>query len=325
MKISVIVPIYNVEKYLPRCIESIINQSYQELEIILVNDGSTDNGPQICDDYALRDPRIVVIHKKNEGLSEARNSGVKYATGKFITFVDSDDYISEVMCETLFGLMYKNNAEIVECKYKKIYEDKKNRFNESDLKFPNITIFNTKESLKTLMENSDKISQTVWGKLYKKDLISEILFPYGVINEDEYWTYQILGKSKKLVVTDEVLYFYVQREGSIMNKNYSLKRLDCIEALKERCEYMNKNYPELEELAVETYFGACFYHFQLLCKNNSVDSKREARKNILEKVRKLDKSILYKNKKFKYKVWNYLFIKSPYVICKTRNLLKIGV
>ena len=162
--ISVIVPIYNVEKYLDRCVDSIINQTYKNLEIILVDDGSPDNCPQMCDDYAKKDSRIKVVHKENGGLSDARNVGMEVATGEYVSFIDSDDYISLDFYETLLETIVDNDSDIVECGVVKFYEDNSFDKYSDDLK---VTNYDTVDGLEGLI-NENPFKQHVWNKLYNQ-------------------------------------------------------------------------------------------------------------------------------------------------------------
>ena len=217
--ISVIVPIYNVENYLVRCIESIINQTYSNLEIILVDDGSPDKCSIICDEYAKKDSRIKVIHKKNGGLSDARNAGLDIATGEYIGFVDSDDYIDKNMYKEMINELIEKNADIVSCAINNIYSDRTEIINIDE------EIYDAELALKNLILGKN-INQTVWNKLYKKEVIGNILFEKGKINEDEFWTYRILANSKKIITLNKPLYSYLHRASSIMGQGYSEKNLD---------------------------------------------------------------------------------------------------
>ena len=221
--ISVIVPIYNVEKYLTKCIESIINQTYKNLEIILVDDGSPDKSPIICDEYAKKDNRIKVIHKKNGGLSDARNYGMSLATGEYISFIDSDDYIDEEMYEKMIFELINNDSDIVSCAINNVYSDR------VESSYIEERVYDTELALKNLILGRD-LNQTVWNKLYKKDVINGILFEKGKINEDDFWTYQVFANSKKIITLNKPLYNYIHRESSIMGQGYSEKNLNGLEA-----------------------------------------------------------------------------------------------
>ena len=236
--LSIIVPIYNVEKQLNKCIESILNQTFTNYELILVDDGSPDKCGEICDEYEKKDKRVKVIHKKNGGLSDARNAGLNIATGKYIGFVDSDDIIHPQMYEKLYNCINKYNSDIVQCKFKKFkkiedIEKSLNRHNESVEEYTN------KEAIMDMIDNN-KINVNTWNKLYKRELFENERFPKGKIHEDEFLTYKLIYKSNKVAYINEELYYYYQNDNGIMNGSNLLKRLDRIEALEERSNFFLK-------------------------------------------------------------------------------------
>ena len=249
-KISVIVPIYNVEKYLNRCVNSIINQTYTNLEIILVDDGSPDNCPNLCDDWAKKDSRIKVIHKENGGLSDARNAGLNVCTGDYVTFVDSDDFVSEIIIESLFKNLKKYNAEISIC-CSQVFKEDDDIVLDNDYK-----IF---EILKeTAIENTYKTTNreflTAWGKLYKRELFAELRYKKGFLHEDEFIIHHLYHLSKKIVVTTQKLYYYFKNENSITGGGFKLKRIDILRALQDRSEFLKQNYLELYKESFATFF-----------------------------------------------------------------------
>lgn len=244
--ISIIVPIYNVEKYLSKCIDSIINQTYQNIEIILVDDGSPDNCSQICDDYAERDKRIVVVHKKNGGLSDARNYGLDVCKGEYITFIDSDDYVESNYIEVLYRLLKDTNSDISIVGTNSVYEDKAVNFECCD--YSNIKkVIYEKEAviIGTLNVN---ISQNAWGKLYKRYLFDEIRFPVGFLYEDLAIVFNILDITTRVVVSDARLYNYLVRNNSIMHSKFSMKQYCEVEIIDNSMDFMMENYPNLELL-----------------------------------------------------------------------------
>lgn len=232
--ISVVVPIYKVEDYLPKCVESICNQTYRNLEIILVDDGSPDCCGEICEKYAKEDTRIKVIHKKNGGLSDARNAGIEIATGSYIGFVDSDDYIHPQMYEILYNGIKKNNAQIAICQYQNVKEREVTSFHDKkNIKW--VTIANEQDKFRYALGESTMVCFTVaWNKLYKADLFNEIRYPFGKIHEDEFTTYKIIDLADRIVYTEEILYCYVHRQGSIMSKGFDKRSLDRLYAYQER-------------------------------------------------------------------------------------------
>ena len=248
--ISIIVPIYNVEKYLETCIESIIKQTYKKIEIILVNDGSTDNCLQICEKYAATDKRIKVINKENGGLSDARNKGIEKATGKYLIFIDSDDYIDVQMVEKLYTNLIENKADISICNHYYDYQNGNIKFK----KFPNKELISNKEKKFYNIYNDYSVSTiTAWGKIYKKEIFNNIKYPVGKIHEDEAIVLDILNIAKKISYFDEPLYYYVQRNNSITS-NFNIKRLDIISVHESRINKLKKkNNKELLYLEYKTY------------------------------------------------------------------------
>ena len=320
--ISIIVPVYNVEKYLDRCVNSIIKQTYQNLEIILVDDGSTDGSGEKCDEWSKKDSRIVVIHKNNGGLSDARNVGMSKSNGEYIGFVDSDDYVSANMYESLYSAIIKYDADIAECQWIKFEDESAIKDSESGSEVI-VDVYTAEEALSELILER-KIKQTVVNKLYQRNSI-QTCFPVGRINEDDYWTYQVFGMAKKIVLLHTVLYYYFQRSSSIMHVKYSPKRLDGVTARKERMEYMQLHYPNLFNIACLSFLWSCFYHYQVICRNDDVD--------IDFKFRKLLHTDYCDNyckeaialQPFKQRVWMRLFKSFPSFTCKIRNILKIGL
>lgn len=270
--ISVTVPIYNVEEYLNRCVESIVNQTYQNLEIILVDDGSPDHCPQMCDEWVEKDKRIKVIHKQNGGLSDARNAGLKIATGEYISFIDSDDYIASDFFATLLAVMEKENSDVVECSVVKFYEDERFEKYSDNLA---VTTSQTESALSGLIAENP-FHQHVWNKLYKVDCLKGILFPVGKLNEDEFWTYQVFGRAQKVSKINKTMYYYFQRSDSIMGENYSIRRLDALEGKLNRQKYIEKNYPNLVVQAKIDFYGSCMFAYQCVLKYLSGKEKREA-------------------------------------------------
>lgn len=319
-KISIIIPVYNVEKYLVACIESIIHQTYQNLEIILVNDGSTDNCPQICDDYAQKDERIKVIHKKNGGLSDARNAGYEAVTGEYIAFVDSDDLIAEDCYHTLLRISVEYNADIVECDFVKfVNQNELIDFDSTNL----VEEFDTEQGLEMLIK--EQLKQVVWNKLYKKRLVNKLLFEKGKIHEDEFWTYKVLANAKKIVKISQVLCFYRQQHESIMAEKYNLKRLQGLEAREERIDFIANKFPKLIPVAVQSFWYSALYNYQNIIKNSYLDSNCLYRKEILNKIKNRVRPTHYLCWKWKEKLWLRFFLISPAICSRFRNFLGIGI
>lgn len=318
-KISVIIPIYNVEKYLSACLESVIHQSYPHLEIILVNDGSTDSCPQICDEYATKDSRIKVIHQRNGGLSDARNSGLKIATGEFISFVDSDDLLSLDFCQRLSDALIESDADIVECDFVK-FENNLNFMVEGKNHFCILKKYDTATALALLMK--EELKQVVWNKIYKKEVLEGLMFPLNKTNEDEFWTYRVFGKAKKIVKIPEELYYYRQQVESIMGRSYSLSRLDGIQAMEERIFYMKSHFPNLENLAIRQFcFGVAFHYIEL-SKNEELDPNQKIRGVLFSKAKQYNKISVIKNWYWKDIVWYMLFIYFTGIYMKLRDYME---
>lgn len=319
-KISVIVPIYNVEKYLEKCIVSIVNQTYKNLEIILVDDESPDNCPEICDKWAEKDSRIKVIHKKNGGLSDARNAGLEVATGDLIGFVDSDDWISVYMYEMLKNALDSTGADVAECNSIMVYEgdvteDKKN----SDC---NVKSYTAVQSLK-LLATEKKFRHTAWNKLYRRSVIGDIRFEVGKIHEDVFWTYQIFGRSKNVTKVEDNLYYYLQRQNSIMGTAFSLKNLSGLEAKKRFYDYVSINFPEISaRVGFSLYFtGIYFGQRALMTKDKELIS--EAFNDILKLIKPV--KIKLSDIKPQNRVWYLISKVSLRLCCKLRNLFNIGM
>lgn len=321
--ISVIIPVYKVEKYFDKCIESVINQSYRNLEIILVDDGSPDNCPAMCDNWAKKDNRIKVIHKTNGGLSDARNAGMAVATGEFMGFVDSDDWISSDMYQQLHELLTADGSDIAACGVEMVWEDEipSYRLTKSGCRF-----LNQEEAMRAIIEES-WLKQPVWYKLYKTALVRDILFPVGKYHEDVFWSYQAVAKAEKVSVTDRVGYYYVQHNGSIMGESYSLKRLDAIEAKKNRILFIHERFPMLETLTQIDLLFSCMYHGQMAIKYLKNSERKQAFKLLKDTVLycPMPHGDEYRKKSIMQKIWMHLAKQNLFFTCWIRGSLGIGL
>lgn len=266
--ISVIVPVYNVEQYLERCVNSIRNQSYHNLEIILVDDGSTDRSSIMCDTYARDDFRIKVIHKANGGLSDARNAGLAIATGAYIGYVDSDDWIEPEMYRKLYEACMNNEAQVAVCRYAKVYRDETIRGGKHKL-----TVFDREGILEVyLADNSDYIVyNSVWSKLFAKEIVSGERFPVGQNSEDIMYTTKAFCKVQKAVYVDECLYNYVlDREGSIMNINRTERMFrDEIPFWKEHITYIREHVSDkMGDMAAYYFYRRMLSYYMELSEQN---------------------------------------------------------
>lgn len=287
--VSIIVPVFRVEEYLKRCIESMINQTYKNIEIILVDDGSDDNCPKICDEYSKKDQRITVIHKQNGGLSDARNFGIKKSKGEYITFVDSDDTIEPDYIECLLNTLIKNNADISICGYMVKYDNGKNIPNANGKKL----VLNSKETLENMLYQED-FNVASWAKLYKRNLFDKIEFPVGKIHEDAFTTYKLVLKSKTIACDLKPLYNYMIRSNSILTGKFSEKKLLVVDAYDEMEEVLLKKYEDLKDAAIrgKVYARISCLRQMINCKPRLVDLEKKFRKEILS----YKKNILFDKK-----------------------------
>lgn len=259
--ISVIIPVYNVKPFLVECLDSVINQSYSNLEIIIVDDGSNDGSEKICDEYKLKDNRIKVIHKENGGSSSARNTGIDCCLGNFITFIDSDDYIHKDMIKILYDDIKNNDADMAICDYSNNYDlEVKNK---KDIKL----FYNLEEILGNLYNEYNICFGTPWGKLYKKNLFNEIRYPLNKKYEDTFIIHRVYGHVKNLVFSNNTLYFYRIRENSLMNAKYSLSNLDELEAILDRMNFV-------KERNFEYFYARDFYRYVNALRRHYIQIKK---------------------------------------------------
>lgn len=296
--ISVIIPVYNVEEYLHRCIDSILNQTYQDIEIILIDDGSTDNSGKICDEYALKDNRIRVIHKENGGLSDARNIGLNSMKGKYVTFIDSDDYVENFYIKELYELIIKYNSEMSICPYTIITN---NRYANIGKDYKE-TVLNTETCLsRMLLEEGFSVSAC--AKLYKVELFENIKFPKGKLYEDNGITYKLILKSNKIAYGGTSIYKYYIRDNSITNKQFLIKDLDYIYLTDIAADEIFQKYKLLES---ECQINKAMARIRILIKMANSTLNREgqkAEKECIYYIRKNYKALIcnkYANIKFKF-------------------------
>lgn len=230
-KLSVIVPVYNAEEFLEECILHIVNQTYKNLEILLVNDGSTDKSVEIINEYCRKDSRIRCINQKNSGVSSARNAGIDAASGEYITFVDSDDYPELEMCERLMTLIKKYAVSMAVCSFHRCKErSNKNVF---DKKISNVDVFYEMAVL-------GQIESYPWGKIYKRDLFDGIKYPEGKVYEDVFITFKLIEKAKYVAFTNAEMYFYRINKNSITRSNYKKHDIDLVYSSEEFLEFLEK-------------------------------------------------------------------------------------
>lgn len=240
MKISIVVPIYNVEKYLKKCIESIINQTYKNIEILLVNDGSPDQCDKICSEYEKKDKRIRTINKKNGGLSDARNKGIEQATGDYILLIDSDDTVELSMCEDLNKILEKTNADLIAFKYSYAYDNGEYKKTVDTEKYYE---YDNKEAYTKLIYG-ENFAITAWSRIYKSSILKENNFPVGVLSEDFATAHKFFMDSKKIVFYDKTLYNYYIRNNSIMGNIKKNHAIDIYNITNEVFKFQKQNFKE---------------------------------------------------------------------------------
>lgn len=281
--ISIIVPIYNMSKWLSRCVESLLKQSYANLEIILVDDGSTDDSLEICYKYAKIDSRIVVLHKENGGQGSARNIGLKNAKGEFIGFVDPDDWICHEMYETLLTISKKENADIVECSWNNIdsFGSSISKDNE------NVIISYTKEEvIDSFLSSFEtcKITTSVCSKLFRKTLLGDMRFLEVRAYEDDEFVYRCVWFSKKIVFIGLPLYNYFIRNNSTMTSSFNLNKLALITVQKSICEFFKQNAPQYYKKAQKILFSKQLYILYCLRNTPNIDVQKNIYCSILKEI-----------------------------------------
>ncbi len=259
MKISVIVPVYNASQYLNKCVDSILNQTYRNIEVVLVDDGSTDDTPLICDRLAALDNRVVVIRKVNEGPGVARQAGIAVATGEYIAFVDADDYITPAMFEKLFSYAAKENADIVQCGHVVVSPEGALTEKVSC----NFQVVDGNHECISVYAKGRVITDFLWDKLFKASLFDGVTFPNFFYSEDTCVLTQVFGKAKKVVTIDELLYNHVMSLEGLCRQGFSLKRLDTINAGEFVFAYYLSRFPDL---AVFAKLHICSHAAQNYCR-----------------------------------------------------------
>ena len=316
-KISIVVPFYNVEKYANKCIKSIVDQTYKNLEIILVDDGSKDSSGKICDDWKNKDSRINVLHKENGGLSDARNFGLKYATGEYILFIDSDDFIEKNMIADMLKVANERNSDIVICDFVQIKEEEAPIFNKEN----QINVFTNIEAInELLLENT--ITNHAWNKLYKKELFENIEYPKGRNFEDIGTTYLLFEKSKKIVHIKNQYYAYVLRGNSITGKLSKKSLFDEIFLVNKRYNYLKEKFGnEVTKNLKINRLGLIIRYHMAVCKFldketfNSTDLQEEYKFFVnnyneigkLSNKQKILGKILYFNRNVFYLIMKFLY------------------
>lgn len=303
--ISIIIPVYGVEKYLERCVDSVLNQTYSNIEVLLVDDGSLDNCPKICDNYAEIDSRIKVIHKENGGLSSARNCGLKIANGDYIGFVDSDDYIEPEMFEKLMFVLLKTNSDISICGVKDEYEDVKPGI-PSDVNYvTKQTVINGSQALQYVLKDTVIVSHA-WDKLYKAELWNNIEFPEGKRFEDMYTLYKVISRTKQVVLIPEKQYVYIHHSDSISYNKMQQNCFDIFGAYKEWLSFAKNNCTEIvtDVLNKAVTMGIDTYNVELKTSEKVIDTN-----DIFQFLKQYEKQIMNtKEIRSKYKLFCFTIL-----------------
>lgn len=324
-KISIIIPIYRVEPYLRKCVDSVLAQTYKNIEIILVDDDSPDRCGEICDEYAKKDNRVRVIHKENGGLSDARNTGIRIATGDYIMFIDSDDYVANDICEVLLDVCEKNKADISTCGHISVWPDRKTIPTDLD-DTGKETVCDNYEALKIYFtENGlkkNKFHTISCAKLYIKSLFDNIQFPFGKLHEDIFTTYKLLYEAKKCVNIDLTKYFYLQRDDSIMSNAFNIKNIEhIIEAFEERYSFFKERSDELAQYAGHILFEYYLYIYKKLILKNTTQGDIENLKKLVEnRIRRLSVLSPTMPLRRKHRVWLTFFKINPALYVKINCL-----
>ena len=305
--ISIIVPVYNTEYYLGDCVASLCAQSYEKIEIILVDDGSTDRSGRLCDFYADKDPRIKVIHKENGGLSSARNTGIEAASGSYIGFVDSDDFVHKDMYRHLLQLLGGYGMDIAVCRFAYVSE-RADQFLET-VKGIILGVYTGEEPLWNLLSADERINSGIMcDKLFATELFADIRFPMGKYHEDEYVIHKLFDQAVGVVYSSFPYYYYRRRDGSITNA-YSLHNLDMLQAYENRADYYRqRNYKDLYQASVLRYLHLLTYHYFQLLKRYPRESKM--RTDIVKRVKDVLEREEIRLPKERYREYR-MFIRCP--------------
>ena len=310
MKISVVVPAYNVKNYLEKCIGSLVNQTFSDYEIIIVDDGSTDGTSDLCDELAIKNSRIVVFHKENGGLSDARNFGIDKSQGEYITFVDSDDYVAPVYLEWLYKPVEKCGAEVSATSLLPFFENETPIF-DGEVEY---TVVSVEEAVRKMLLR-ESITHSAGGKLYKRELWKDICFPVGLLYEDYLTTFFVMKKAKMVGITTPSLYYYLQRQDSIMHYKCNEKTVKIIEATKQVTPKIVSEWPQLKTEALDLQVALCLKCMQHIL-NEKPNDFIEEQGEIKRIVKNSMGNLLFSKKtpiKDKIKVVSFLFGKKIFL------------
>lgn len=315
--ISIIIPIYNVQLYLKRCVDSILSQTYRNLEIFLVDDGSPDDCGRMCDEYAKVDSRIKVIHKKNGGLSDARNVAIDIASGDYILCVDSDDYVHHTMVETLYLSLKEYKCDISVASHLDVTDQYK--LDLSSKKENQIEVFDTQSGLETMLYQRG-ITTSAWGKLYKAELFTDVRYPKGKLCEDLDTTYKLFAKSKKIVLNSAKLYFYLQRNNSIIKSSFKPARMDALNFAEDQLVFIETRFPAIKKAACNRLFMEAIFIMLTMQKATIAEYSTSWRKCV-SIIKKYRKTVLCDTKsRAIYRLYAALSLISPKLIYTVNGL-----
>lgn len=280
MLISVIVPVYKIENYIRRCVDSILEQSFEEYELLLVDDGSPDRCGSICDEYAGKNSHVFVLHKANGGLSDARNAGIDWAMehsdSKWITFVDSDDWVHRDYLKSLYEAAIRLKEDISICGFQRVADGEEpatDLMEKQDDRTGEVRRWKSEDFF--VERNVNAV--VAWGKLYKKELWKDVRYPRGKIHEDEFTTYRLLFQREQVAVVRRNLYFYYQNQQGIMNVAWSPARLDVLEAMKERAWFFaqQEKYRRAYEWNINAMLRSCYWNYLLALRNRELEDQKK--------------------------------------------------
>lgn len=309
--VSIVVPVYNVQQYLPRCLESLTAQTYRNIEIILVDDGSTDASGELCDHWAAADPRVRAFHKKNGGLSDARNYGLQKAAGAYVCFVDSDDWCDVRYIELMLRTLLETDSDIVECDFQRTKGQPV--ADSSDGPHP-YELYCGRDCFLRFLEVT--FSTIACNKIFRRALIENEPFRVGVLHEDEFWTYRIFAKANRVCRLRYTGYFYFQRSDSISNAPPSHKRLnDAFLAGKERVAFIEQHYPEFASIGYSKMMYTCIFLYNIAGRSHfpGVDAFQQ---ELFSYFRIIFRKYLLRGR-FRNEIWRFCFFRfAPKHYCK---------
>lgn len=286
--ITVIIPVYNIQEYITRCVQSICSQQYTHLEIILVDDGSTDDSGRICDALAEDDSRINVIHKKNGGLSDARNVALDVAKGDYIVLVDGDDFVSKYYVSNLMRAISVETADMAVSWFENVLEGTSPKTKAKAVDDGEIELLSSSECVRKMLYQ-DGVETSAWGKLYKKELFNELRYPKGKLYEDILVTYETIHRCKKIAFIKNVDYYYFQRKTSIQYQKFSLKKLDAVNHIETLRSKVLNDYPDLAKAADCRCFSTIY---NILFQIGDEQEYKDLKEKLLKKLLYYRKNVL---------------------------------